>query len=76
MTKRVPKTRKELATDAAEALTDLNTFGAVISLMEGGHLYNANHLTASFRIIKIAKEAMQRCRRDFDKSLSNLERLP
>ena len=45
---------------AAKALSDLNTFAIVVSIMEGGHLHlNASNGTAE-RIIRICQREQQK----------------
>lgn len=58
-------TRDEHIREAARAHTNLNTFGSVVSLLEGGHVYGHN-ATAS-RIIATAKKEMQRQLKIYDK---------
>lgn len=53
------KTLADHASDAANAHTNLNTWGAVVTLLEGGHLYGGHNYSAVQRVIKIAKAQMQ-----------------
>ena len=45
--------------DAAEAHSNLTVYGAVISILEGGCIHGGRYKDSN-RIIKIAKEAMQK----------------
>lgn len=59
------KSLKENVEAAAEALSDLNTFHCVISLMEGGHLHAPSYKAAE-RIIKICKSEAHRRLCDYE----------
>ena len=50
--------RRDYVIEAAEAHSNLNTYQAVIALMEGGLLYGGRE-SAAGRITKIAKDAAQ-----------------
>ncbi len=54
---------------AAEALSDLNTFGIVVSTLEGGHLHAPSN-TAAQRIIKICLAEQQKRLRDYDHNVA------
>lgn len=58
-------TRGEHIREAARAHTNLNTFGSVVSILEGGQVYGPN-ATAS-RIIAMCKKEMQRQLKIYDK---------
>lgn len=53
--------------EAAEALSDLNIFAAVVVLLESSLNHAPTH-KAGARIIKIAKEEQQRCLRRYDRA--------
>lgn len=61
------KTRVQHLHAAAEAHTNLTVFHAVISLMEGGHLYGNTPQQSAARIIAICKSEAHRQLRTFDK---------
>ncbi len=63
---------KDHARDAAEAHTDLNTFGAVVTLLEGGHLYRSKSHATADRIIQMAKKYQQTCLRDYDAAIAKV----
>lgn len=46
--------------DAMHAHTDLNTFGVIVAILEGGCLYRHDSQPAAMRIIKICHKEMQR----------------
>lgn len=52
------KTRHSLVKDAVEAHSNLNTYAAVVALLEGGTVHGGRHGPAS-RIIAICKKAQQ-----------------
>jgi hypothetical protein len=54
---------------AAEALSDLNTFAIVVSILEGGHLHAPSYAAAE-RIIKISHRAQRRCLVDYDRAIA------
>ncbi|MGO8401361.1 hypothetical protein ACC783_23815 [Rhizobium ruizarguesonis] len=63
--------KKDPVQAAAEAHTDLNTFGSIISLLEGGHLYCTRSQKPAQRIIDLCKAQQARLLRDYD---ANVER--
>jgi hypothetical protein len=40
--------------------TDLNVFGTIITILEGGHLYDSDSQTAASRIIAVCRREMER----------------
>lgn len=64
-------TKKEHITEAARALANLNTFGSVAFILEGGQVYGPN-ATAS-RIIAMCKEEMQRQLKIYNKHVEAAE---
>lgn len=61
------KTRAMYLLDAVEAHTNLNTFGAIVALLEGGTLYGPmRERDAAQRIIRICKTEMLLQLRKFD----------
>ena len=54
-------TKEQAAKDAATANANLNTWGAVVALLESGLLSgpSAHHYKATSQVIKIAKAQMQ-----------------
>lgn len=60
--------KKSPARLAAEALCNLNTFAAVVTILEGGHLYG-NSSAASRRIIRICQQEQQRYLRAYDQAM-------
>lgn len=59
--------------DAAYAMSDLYIFGAVVALMEGGHLHSASY-DAAAKIIKICQAEQQKRLREFDRARAAIER--
>ena len=59
--------RKDAIKAAAEAHTNLNTFAAVASLLEGGHLYGARTHAAASRIIAICKKEQHKWLMEYDR---------
>ncbi len=55
---------------AAEAHTDLNTFGSIISLLEGGHIYCQSSQKPAQRIIDLCRAQQQKLLRDFDANVN------
>ena len=53
------KTLKDALLLMSESHTNLNAYGAVIALMEGGMIYGGRHAAAR-RIIKIARAEQQK----------------
>jgi len=60
--------RRVAAKAAADAHTNLNTWGAVIALLEGGLLYGPTRHPVD-RVIAIAKREQQRYLSTFDREL-------
>ncbi len=54
--------------NAAKALSDLNTFAIVVSILEGGHIHAPSHAGAA-RIMKICRAEQQRCLLEYDKQM-------
>lgn len=65
------KKPSEYARDAATAHTDLNTFGTVISILEGGHLYRPRSGKLADRLIRLCRDEMQRCLEEYEEALEN-----
>jgi hypothetical protein len=64
-------TRKQMVS-AAEAHSNLNTFGAIIALLEGGLLYGGgSQQSTAEQIIKLCKREQQRQLSKFDKELTH-----
>lgn len=61
------KSRQKDIELTANALSTLNTFGILMSILEGGHI-RAPSYAAGNKIIKICKSEMQKCLRDYDKA--------
>jgi hypothetical protein len=61
------------AEKAAKAHTDLNTFGAIISILEGGHLYGIGSDKTVQQIIRLCKRECQRCLRVYDQNIATLK---
>ena len=66
------KEKKAAVVAAAEALTDLNTFASVVTILEGGHLYDGN--AAAQKIIKICLREQQKRLREYDRAVSRAVR--
>ncbi len=68
------KTKEEAAKEAATARANLNTWGAVIALMESGLLSgpSANYYRAEQQVIRIAKAQMQRELTRYDKAMDRV----
>lgn len=60
------------AHEGAAAMANLNTFGAVVSLLEGGHLYgpSAHFQHAADTIIRIAKRQMSKELKRYDAAMN------
>lgn len=56
--------------DAACHHSTLNTFGAVVAILEGGLLYDSNADVTAERIIKLCRAEMQRQLRLYDAAIS------
>ncbi len=61
--------RKQAAKLAGQAVSDLNVFYIVISVLENGHLHAASDKTA-WRIIKICRSEAEKRLRDYDRYLA------
>lgn len=53
--------------EAANALSDLNTFAIVVSILEGGHLHSGSYADAE-RIIKICRSAQAKRLVEYDRA--------
>ena len=73
--KRKPKSRKEIADEAAEAYSDLNVFYCVIGLLENGTVRHRSYRAAE-RIITICKNEGQKRLEDYDRAIAALEKQP
>lgn len=62
--------RGELIDQAMRAHTDLNTFEAVVAIMEGGCIYDAGSHAAVSKIIAICRKEQQRLLRKQDAALA------
>lgn len=62
----------KLVREAAEAHTDLTMFYAVISLLEGGHLYCSSSQADAQRIIGICKRAAGRRLHEYDRAVAKI----
>ncbi len=72
-----PDERKRVIAEAAGAHTNLNIFAAVVTLLEGGHLYGANDAlgdTAQNRIIRICQSEQARWLRKYDAATAKASR--
>lgn len=58
----------EHAADAAIAMSDLNIFGAVVALLEGGTVHSASY-AAQERIIRICKREGAKRLREYDAAI-------
>lgn len=58
--------RAKAVQEAAEAHTNLTVFAAVVSLLEGGHLYGSASNDAAALIIDLCRDEQQRCLRAYD----------
>lgn len=63
----------DFVAQAADAMADLNTFAAIVALLESGLNHAPTHKTAE-RIIALAKEEQQRCLRRFDAARARANR--
>lgn len=59
----------KLVGEAARAHSNLNTFATIVTILEGGHLYDNRTYKAAQRIIAICKQQQQRELRAFDRAL-------
>lgn len=64
---------KEAIVDAAQALSDLNTFAIIVSTIEGGHLHSPSYAGGE-RIIRICKSEEQKRLREYDRALARAQR--
>ena len=66
--------RKRAVRDAAEAHTNLNIYAAVVTILEGGHLYGAadggSGLPAQFKIIRICQVEQAKWLRKYDAAIA------
>lgn len=70
---------KTAAKAAAEAHTNLNIFAAVMSLMEGGHVYGpdaGSAATTARKIIQLCKAEQQKQLVIYDKNIAALKGTP
>lgn len=68
------KIMRRHVTDAAEALTDLNVFAAIVALLESGLNHSPTYKTAG-RIINICNAEQQKCLRRYDDARAKAENL-
>ena len=66
-------TARQDAKAAARALANLNAWGSVVELMEGGLLAGAHVSTPIGRVVKIAKAEIQKELKRYDKALASVE---
>lgn len=66
------KTAKQHAADAAKANANLNTWGAVVALLEGGTLSGGETHSAQQRVIKIAKAEMQKHLLQYERAMAGV----
>lgn len=62
----------EQAKAAARALANLNTWGAVQAMLEGGTLSGANTRAAQLRVVAIAKREMQKHFLEYEAALHKI----
>lgn len=74
--KRTMKKSKDHLKEACQAHTNLNIFAAVVSLLEGGHLYGCDNDAAAQRIIGICKREQDKCLRRYDHALADARNVP
>lgn len=67
MSKKTP--HDKAVCDAAEALSDLNTFAICVSILEGGHLHSASYAGAG-RIIKICQDEQRKRLDEYDRAIA------
>lgn len=65
------KTTRDYLNAATEAHADLNTFAAIVALLESG-LNSANTQTSAQRIIAISQREQSRCLNRLDKAAAKL----
>ena len=61
--------KEDFAIDAAHHHSDLNIFGAIVALLEGGTLYSQSGHDAAHRVIRICKEECGKQLRLYDTAL-------
>ena len=61
-------TNPQTTEEAAHAHTDLNLFGAIITHLEGGHLYTSSSEKTAQKIIDLCKVEMRSQLRNYDKA--------
>lgn len=63
--------KRELVKAAAEAHTNINTWGAVVTILDGGLLYNNDErrMAAVMRVIKIAMYEQAECLREYEAAI-------
>ena len=71
---KMTKRSKDYLKEACQAHTNLNTFAAVISILEGGHLYGAFSDAAAQKIIRICQQEQARCLTRYDAAVAALAR--
>lgn len=60
--------RSQSIESAAEALSDLNTFAIVVSILEGGHVHAPSYAGAQ-RIINICQREQAKRLREYDRAV-------
>lgn len=58
--------KKDATIIAVNAHSDMSVLGAVVSILEGGHLYTPRATRAADRIIRICQDEMLRQYRDYN----------
>ena len=71
MARRPTPEGRDYAKEAARAHTDLNIFHAVINLMDGGFV-SAPAGPDAQRIVRLCRDAAERCLRRYDAALAKL----
>lgn len=66
----------EAAREAAEAHTNLNTWGSIVTICEGGHFYGSHNHKAIEKVIALCKAQMQRELRNHDAAMALLQEPP
>ncbi len=62
--------KKDHTEEAARAHSTLNTFAAIVALLESGLVYCPEAYKAADRITKIAKDEQQRMLRRYDREIA------
>lgn len=75
MGRNIRKSLADYAQEAATAHTDLNIFGGIVALLEGGTV-SADVQPHDFQIIQICKIAQQQCLHRYDQAIAALNRSP